>query len=386
MRWRLVLLALILATADPAMRKPSAAQLFGAQMLDPAYCNVSTVRQTVVYVDDMMMEQGRTDWAAKLATKLKATLAPGERTTVVQLTPANGQSSEVWSGCWPDVTDMERAEMAGETNIFSRNRLTVLKEQQAFFVRDLGIALTKIYQATERSAQATRISALSPPTKQLVRALASDEGRFSQGREDITIRAVVYSNLAENSDLGSVLLPAPDPVINYGKKLGTYLRHSVFYIFGVGDGVYDAKGFPEAARQFWQGTLRSMAATVGGIGSDLNIPNNVPVRAYNFEVELDQEGRLDGRLSLLTDRDGNLVDSWIGIARLTSVGLQGSLRCQDSVLGPCKLDATTTAGIVTHSAAEVLTLAGSPQHGMTGKLGVHNTSMMFDIKALPRER
>ena len=74
---------------------PASAALFGAEGLDPSFCQRPSLRQTVVYVDDMMMAEGKTDWAMKLATKLKATLAPGERVTVVRLSPGNGRSSEV---------------------------------------------------------------------------------------------------------------------------------------------------------------------------------------------------------------------------------------------------------------------------------------------------
>src|SRR5690349_454236 len=111
------------------------AALFGAEGLDPAFCNRPTARQTVVYVDDMMMTDGKTEWATKLSTKLKATLAPGERVTVVRLSPANGQSHEVWSGCWPDYSAADRQRIAAESHFFSRSPIAALEDQQKFFTR-----------------------------------------------------------------------------------------------------------------------------------------------------------------------------------------------------------------------------------------------------------
>src|ERR1700691_2999594 len=88
------------------------AQLFGAPGLDPRFCSQPSFRQTVVYIDDMMMVDGHTEWATKLADKLRSTLAPGERVTVVRLSPASGQSSELWSGCWPDYSDAKRGSLS----------------------------------------------------------------------------------------------------------------------------------------------------------------------------------------------------------------------------------------------------------------------------------
>jgi hypothetical protein len=87
----------------------TAASLFGSEGLDAAWCEKPNPRQTVVYIDDMMMAEGRTDWASKLSTKLRATLAPGERVTVVRLSPRSGQSKEMWAGCWPGLTEADRA-------------------------------------------------------------------------------------------------------------------------------------------------------------------------------------------------------------------------------------------------------------------------------------
>ena len=379
---RIVLVAIAVWASPSAGR----AQLFGTETLDQSFCQKPNHRQTVVYIDDMMMIDGRTEWATKLSDKLRATLAPGERVTVVRLSPGTGSSQELWSGCWPAFSDAEVARIKQERYWISRNPLDQLGDQQKFFLQGFGSALTKIYAEGKRPVAQVRFSASNAPTKQIIRAIASDEGRFANSK--LTIRAIVYSDLAENSDLGSASRPGPGQPVNYGQRLGTYLRRSVFYAFGVGEDVTDVAGFGEQARSFWTGALRSMAATVAGMGSDLNVPNVLPIRSSVFPIDLAMDGQnLEGRLSLLTNDQGDLVDSWIGISRLNSAALTGTYRCRPANPEPtCRLDAVTSSGMTTREPSESLILSGTERAGLAGLLGVKGTKAMFDIVAHPSEQ
>ena len=388
-RMRAVLLAVALAMLVlPVLRPmPARAALFGPDGLDPAFCHTPSVRQTVVYVDDMMMVEGQVDWARKLAVKLRATLSPGERVTVVRLSPANGQSSEIWSACWPAYTAAQQADIARRDFLFSRNPMSGIGDQQKFFLGGMGAALTAIYQQAKRPADAVRIAAAQPPHKDIIRALASDEGRFAASR--VTVRAIVYSDMAENSDLGAVIRgpgAAPEAQAglgNLGQKLGTWLRRSVFYAYGVGADVDGDPGFGEQARAFWTQALHGMAATLAGMGADLNVPNLLPVSSYDVPVSLVMDNQsLEGRLSLLTDQDGALVDSWLGISRLGSTGLDGSFRCEPA--DACRLDATTTSGLATNAASEHVTMRGPARGPLNGELGVRAQGMLFKLHSDPR--
>nr|WP_321983598.1 hypothetical protein [uncultured Lichenicoccus sp.] len=380
--------ALVLATLLAILAAaPARAALFGPDGLDPAFCRTPSVRQTVVYIDDMMMVEGQIDWARKLAVKLRATLSPGERVTVVRLSPANGQSSEIWSACWPAYTAAQKADIAGQSFLFSRNPLAGIGDQQKFFLGGMGAALTAIYQQARRPADAARIDASDAPHKDIIRALASDEGRFAASR--VTVRAIVYSDMAENSDLGAVIqkpgavMPADPGLSDLGQKLGTRLRRSVFYAYGIGADIDGDPGFGEQARAFWNAALHGMAGTIGGMGADLNVPNLLPVAAYDVPVSLVMDNQsLDGRLSLLTDQDGALVDSWLGISRLGSTGLDGSFRCEPG--GACRLDATTTSGLATNAASEHVTLHGPEPGPLNGELGVRAQGMLFKLHSNPK--
>lgn len=142
----------------------------------------------------------------------------------------------------------------------------------------------------------------------------------------MTIRAIVYSDLAENSELASIFKPLPQVPVNFGKKLGTYLRSSVFYAFGLDGDVAGGQDVKEATRTLWAGVLGMMSATIGGLGSDLNAPNALPVTARDYSIDLKEGDQpLSGCLSLLADADGGLVDSWIGITRLSTAALSGAM-------------------------------------------------------------
>ncbi len=343
--------------------------LFGSAGLDASFCKQPNDRQTVVYIDDMMMVDGKSDWATKLASKLRATLAPGERVTIVRLSPASGKSDEIWGGCWPEFTPGERQKIEKQSYLFSRSPLDGLADQKKFFMRDLDRALSAIYAAAKRPGSVAAIDPKQPPDKNIIRALAFDEGRFAQSQ--ITIRAIIYSDLAENSDLGSVFKQT-GALDNYGKKLGTYLRRSVFYAYGMGEDVSNAASVLEQTKKFWSNALRTMNASVGGLGTDLNMPNAVPVLGRSLVTVLKRDGQdLDGRLSILVDADGNLIDAWLQISRLSIAGLAGTFKCQGAVDDQtCRLVAKTTSGIVTQADEEDVSLAGSERAGFSGQIGV----------------
>ena len=108
----------------------SALALFDNYGLDSKFCDQPTIRTTVIYVDDMMMVDGQSEWAVKLSTKLRATVTPGERVAVVRLSPSAGQSKEYWAGCWPDVPVDKKNEMSKGIYIFRENPASRIADQQ----------------------------------------------------------------------------------------------------------------------------------------------------------------------------------------------------------------------------------------------------------------
>ena len=380
---RLLFLVLALAPLTFSRTVHGEGLFGGSNKLDPSFCGQSSLRQTVIYVDDNVLVNGQNNWLHSIYDKLTATLMPGERTTLVELSPTTGQSRERWTGCWPAYTPAEAAKLANQSHFFSTSPLANLKEQQGFFARDLGVAVAKIEQEHARAASRVIIDPDNPPTQSIIRALVSDGARYSHTQE--TIRAILYSNLAESSDIGSVFKPLPSPAVNYGAKLGAFLRRSIFYVFGVGRSIKGDGSIQDRIRAYWSAAFQSMAANIGGMGTDLNVPNVVPVAAHNFDLLLKDGGStLNGRLSLLTGSDGTLVDSWLGIVRLRTAALNGTFICSGPTDTPsCTLQATTTRGVVTMSPTETVSLSGNDSPTMTGTIGVQGSNVSLPLAAAP---
>lgn len=354
-------------------------QLFGSTGLDPSFCQNKTFRQTVVYIDRLSIQQNQTQWAINLEGKLKASLTPGERVTIVEIAPEHGTSQEIWSGCYPDYTLKQRQDITKKSTIFSGNPLNELQSQKGFFMNLVGQAITKIYQHANSLSHAGHDDAAKPNSAKIIEALASDGARYSQTNE--TIRAIVYTNGGQNSPVGNVFAQDASMPTDLGRKLGTYFRHSVFYFFGIGSGVTGDNTYLTNAKAFWASALGSMDAPILGFGSDLAVANEIPVASYVYNVHLArQDNHLFGKLSLLVDGDGNLIDSWIGVDQLALVGISGTFICSGANNTKCKLNADTSAGLTTKSNSETLTMSGDDASALNGTEGVRG-AMTFPISA-----
>lgn len=377
-------LGLILGASAVFPATGNAQSIFGGgNKLDPAFCNAHGFRETVVYIDDSILVTGDTSWAKTIYEKLTATLMPGERTTIVELSPKDGESEEIWSGCWPSYTPEQSAKISKQSHWFSTSPLASIKDQQKFFARDFGIAAEKIEVKGGRAAASVMIDPANPPQKSIIRALAADGARYAHSNG--TIRAILYSDLAENSDLGSVFKSPAPPAEDYGSKLGTYLHRSVFYSFGIASDIKGDGAVQDTIHAFWNDAFRSMAANIGGIGTDLNVPNEVPVSSSQYDVSVKDGGEmLVGHLSLLSDDDGTLVDSWLGITRLRTSAINGTFKCTGDASAPsCVLDASTVGGIVTTSPTETVSLSSDSTSVLTGTIGVQGSSVNLPLAAKP---
>ena len=253
LRSAVVAIAVVIALMAPTWAHAS---MFGANGLDPKFCQIPTERQTVIYIDDTVMQPGSVTWVSDLENKLEGTLTPGEKVTLVRLSPLSATTVELWSACWPDYPADQKAKLSDGMFLFTSNPLTDLKNQQAIFIDELLAKITSIYIATKDLPGEATVDGGHPREKQIVEALSSDSARFTE--DDLTSRIIVYSDLAENSDLGSAFVPPPVPFPNIGQKLGLQFHNSIFYFFGVGADVSNA--------QWFLGKCDSILAT--GVGLD----------------------------------------------------------------------------------------------------------------------
>ena len=84
-------------------------------------------------------------------------------------------------------------------------------------------------------------------------------------------------------------------------------------------------------------------------------------------------------MSLLVDEDGHLIDSWIGISRLTFVAVQGTFHCT-AASSDCVLHATTNGSLTTSSSEEAIDMTGAAADKLAGKVGVRG-ALTFNMTA-----
>ncbi len=323
-------------------------------------CAAHAPRQSVVYVDDTDMIKSDTIWILTLAFKLTASMMPGEKLAIVQMSPSQGTSKQIWQGCWP------------KSSANGGNSIDVLKQQIAFS-QQVNDSVTKILNATGRTLQDSMIDGQKPPQKQIIKSLVSDIDRYQKTSQP-TVRAIIYSDMAENSDLGSAFSQSTNDV--FVNKLGVYFVHGVFYAFGLGKTVYNVQDYNVNAIRFWNNAFKAMSGITESISPDFDIPQVVPQNGSYFDVNLQYEGeQLSGKMALLIDKDGNLIDSWIGISHLTGAGLRGTLLCLKE--GTCKLTAKTNGGLVGYGDHENLEMLVNVNATLSGFISVDKPNQFY---------
>jgi len=360
-------LILVGAVVAPFVVAPGPAHaIFGSEEFNiSGFCGVAAPRQTIVYIDDSILIEGQQQWAERLHAKLVANLMPSEPVAVVRLSPGAGRAEEIWKGCYPDYTDEQKAGMKG--GLFTKHPLKVLESQQGVFRQQLGAALGKVLSEAARPAGQVLVDPEKPPRKQIIRAIAADEARFDRTRGDI--RAIIYSDMIENSDLGAALHSSDQDARNAAIKLGLNLQNAVIYAFGVGESLSQRDAGVDKVKAFWDSFFRSAGAHMAGFGSDLVVTTGAPVAKVDYEIEVATPGepRL-GRIHLFVDRDGRLQDSYILLGtRGRSVLTEGTFLCKGGNI--CRLDAKAPSAVLTMEGNEEIRLSG-PRDALKGTIGV----------------
>lgn len=359
--------------------------MFGAGDQDYSkFCEVKSPRQTIILVDDRLMIAGQTRWAESMMNILLGSLMPSEPITVVKLKAETGSSEQVWTGCFPDYSAAEKVKLDKETSILSKSWRKVLETQQATFRRDLGAALGKVYVDSQRAAGAVSIDAGTPPQKQLIRALKDATTRFDRNRGHI--RAILYSDMLENSDLGNSLKTGAVDGLKMVRTVGLNFQQAVLYVFGVGSTFASSGNYADKLGVFWENVLDAGVSHVAGFGSDLAIPTGIPVGAakYEFTIKIGDDTR-KGMMLVFYDRDGRMVDSLaVAGATLRSLVSDGTYVCSSD--GNCRMEAKLPRGLVTTNEAndpalmETLVLNGSREK-LKGTIGVTDAKLKSGGKA-----
>jgi hypothetical protein len=320
-------------------------------------CQEGSPRQTVVYLDELDMVQTDTVLPLTLAFRLTASLMPGERLTIVKLGTTDGTSKQTWSGCWPNG---------------NKDAVETLKAQVETS-QHINNAVQDVFNSAQRSLKDAMVDAQHPPKKQIIKALTSDIARFKSSVEP-TIRAIVYSDLGENSNLGS----AYNPGEMYDNKQNTYFTRGVFYFFGIGKYMVNAGNYNSNAIKFWNNVMAAMSAVVESITPDFDVPTVVPKsgRYYDVTLHYNNGDDLPGKMAILAEDSGKLIDSWIGISHLTGTGVQGTISCDNDT---CIISAITQGGLIGYNSREQLDVRVSPNGQLSGTIALdQKTKFLLD--------
>ncbi|WP_298326777.1 hypothetical protein [Asticcacaulis sp.] len=359
------LAAALMLTAQPAFA------IFGGGDGDYSkFCETKTARQTVVMVDDRILVDGNIRWADNMIKLVTASLMPSEPVTVIHLKAEGGASERLWSGCFPNYPDQQLASMTG--SLISKDPKKVLEAQQSAFKRDMQNAIGAIILKGQRSQPSVNVDVTALPQKQLVRSIRDAANYFDRSRGHV--RAILYSDMLENSDLGNSLKSDAQVAAAAARAIALNLQHAVFYVYGVASTI---QGTPtEVLKNFWQPLFTAAVGHMAGFGSDLTLQNSPPVTVarYDTAITVGKEVR-NGGLLVLADRDGKMVDT-IAVSGAAQRALvkDGTIQCSSD--GTCKLEAQFPTSLVTRmtgggdlGVVEVLKLSG-PRERLTGKIGI----------------
>lgn len=360
---------ILVAGLGLALSGSSAWALGGAGSLDiREYCNVKSLRQTLIYIDDQALAKGETEWALQLINKTMANLMPSEPVALVKLETETGTAQERWKACYPDIPDSELEKRKQSAGIFERlttaDPAKQLKEQQGLFKAQMAGALEKLLAENSTKANAAKL----PVKKQIVRALENDLARFDA--RNGAIRVIVYSDMLENSDLSN----SSTAKVNEGKALAEArklnFQNAVFHVFGVGKVASNA----DHLKVFWESLIEGGSGSLADMGSELVLTAKAPdlFKIYDVEIEITKEDVRRGKLRLFIDNDGKLQESVLTLGtKQRSLLDDGELLCRQD---KCEFEARARRPLVVAEGKEEIKLSGSPQN-LIGKLQIPGTKL-----------
>lgn len=330
------------------------------------FCNVKSPRQTLIYIDDDVIQQDDTQWALQLISKVMTNLMPSESVTLVKLSSELGSTEERWKACYPDITVAE-LEKRKESIGFLEKLLTTdaskqLKEQKTVFKAQMTGALEKIL--TEKSQQKSKSSTVK---KQIIRALENDIARFDN--RNGAIRVIIYSDMLENSDL----ISSQNSSVLEAKKLAEArklnFQNAVFHIFGSGK-----SGNIKGLKSFWEEFIDGGAGNLADIGSELILTSKPPdsLKVYDVEIEITKDDIRRGTLRLFIDNDSKLQESVVTIGtKQRSLLDDGEFLCQQD---HCSLQAKARSPLIVAEGKEEFKLTGTID-SLSGKLQIPSTQL-----------
>lgn len=361
------------------MASTTSAGFGGENLKISQFCDTPSPRQTLIYIDEKTLVKDQTQWAKDLISKLSVNLMPSEPVTLIKLATETGESQQLWQACYPDYSPTQRNEITTKQSalipsVFTSNPIDALPQQQAIFKSQLAGALEQLLKQSGRDLSTVQINPASPPNKQIMLALINDAPRFDPAHG--AIRAIIYSDMIEKSDLGSSLTSNPAEATAAATTRALNFKNAVFYSYGAGSTLSQ----PEAAmemkmKSYWETFFTAADGHLAGFGSNLNVITNIPetLKTYEVEITITPTDIRVGKMQLFINNGGSIQDSFITIGnKHQSMLEEGSFKCQEA---SCTFSA--------HVPTSVITAQGSAEFKLTGTLDSLKGTIQVPHSKLP---
>lgn len=344
------------------MTSTTSAGFGGENLKISQFCDTSSPRQTLIYIDDKTLVKDQTQWAKDLIGKLSVNLMPSEPVTLIKLATETGESQQLWQACYPDYSPTQRSEIAkkqsGFASVFTGNPIDALPQQQAIFKSQLAGALEQLLKQSGRDLSAVQVNPTSPPNKQIMLALVNDAPRFDPAHG--AIRVIIYSDMIEKSDLGSSLTSNPAEATAAATTRALNFKNAVFYNYGAGSTLSQPEASMEMKiKSYWEAFFTAADGHLAGFGSNLNVITNIPetLKTYDVAITITPDDIRVGKMQLFINNGGSIQDSFITVGnKHQSMLEEGSFKCQDA---NCSFSARIPTSVITTQGSAEFKLTGT---------------------------
>lgn len=367
----LLILSSSYATAQSALFRSSS----GSICSQASDAGIQPIRKTIVYVDKSMLslDQNEQGWINTLYQVFQQTMSSAEPFDIV-IIDGNDGSAKMFGPtlCYPYIN--EKYHDRFKSSILRNNLIDQIPSLQRDILRDIQDSVTEGYTNAPNHFSAKPVA--NYPEKHFFRALQADSARFL---EDIPVRVIIYSDFIENSDL----LSLTDLLLNEGSTDYVALAGDVLttlprldfqgsMVFGYGVGVsLDNPSSSDLISQF----IRQLIYRANGHPVDINRELGTrairPSNLYTFDSLITVNNRdIRGTMSLLTDDNGRVVDSFmdLGVDGRSAHFDRGRMVCSAS--NACQLEGLLAAALLFEDPENVY-LEGN-LNSMSGYIGFRN--------------
>ncbi|KIL99738.1 hypothetical protein CCC_03910 [Paramagnetospirillum magnetotacticum MS-1] len=330
-----------------------------------SWCNQSSPRQTVIYVDESIITQGDDKWARQLMNKIHFT--PRERVQVVALRADAGTADQRFSLCYPDYSQAELEDLRRGQRIsefFTGTPMDQMRQAREQFDRGFRVALSSFIVKGQASGIAP-VQTGPLPDKSIAEAMFYDEKRFAT--ENGVSRLIIFSDMLQNSQSFQPT-KENDPAasgIDAARKYAIRFNLAEVHVFGIGSTVPAGDPVNRKMEAFWRAFFLANGAYLEQFSNTLNLGDSRSIAVKRWRGALavaDMHSEVN--LRIMTDESGVLVNSWLVVNNSGGLPLEGKEKCVESM---CEITAKLRTDVGAFKRGDVLLLRGNAKE-MKGAL------------------